>query len=284
MRHDPLAYSTWIPLRSKRTSAVDSTPSNGEIMPGHQLTILMPGKSRNGQVYFYFICRGRQDHVCDLGYLHTSKVERAVENHYTSVQLSEDFCAALRYRLEATRQGAATTAERLSDQLGRQLAKLNAQEDRYLDLVGEPDWPKEKLSAKMRVIREERARIQERLAQADSPIDGGYDVLEMALRVLGNPLALYQQANQRTRKIINEAIFPKLYIDADPEGPFVATDELNEPFETVLYARRESSFSEALERQEGVRLTADTLDEATRVDLLPLRWGHSVQVRPLWWS
>lgn len=47
--------------------------------------ILMPGKSRNGQVYFYFICRGRQDHVCDLEYLHVSKVERAVENHHATV-------------------------------------------------------------------------------------------------------------------------------------------------------------------------------------------------------
>src|SRR5580658_4618234 len=28
----------------------------------------------------------------------------------------------------------------------------------YLDLVGHPDWPKEKLSAKMRGIRQERAR------------------------------------------------------------------------------------------------------------------------------
>ena len=87
---------------------------------------------------------------------------------------------------------------------------MDAQEDRYLDLVGDPDWPKEKLSAKMRTIREERARIQERLAQSDNPIDGGYDVLDMALRLLCNPLALYQQANQRTRKVINKAIFPRL--------------------------------------------------------------------------
>lgn len=235
--------------------------------------ILMPGKSRNGQVYFYFICRGRQDGICDLPYMHVSKVERAVENHYATVQLSEAFCAALRSRLEATRQGASVTAKRLTDQLGKQLSKLDAQEDRYLDLVGDPDWPKEKLSAKMRAIREERARIRERLTQAGSPIEGGYDVLEMTLRLLSNPLALYQQANQRTRKVINKAIFPRLYIDANPEGPYIATEELNEPFETVLYARRESGFSEALERQEGARLTADTPDGATRADLLATALG-----------
>jgi site-specific DNA recombinase len=235
--------------------------------------ILMPGKSRNGQVYFYFICRGRQIGVCDLPYLHISKVERVVENHYATVQLAEDFCASLRARLEVTRSGATATTGRLREQFAKQLAKLNAQEDRYLDLVGDPDWPKEKLSAKMRSIREERARVHERLDQADSPIDGGYEVLEMTLRLLGNPLAMYQAAKQRTRKVINKAIFTKLYVDADPEGAYIAADELNEPFETVLYARRESGFSEALERQEGVRLTTDTPDDLTRVDLLATLLG-----------
>ena len=180
-------------------------------------------------MYFYFLCRGRQvGGVCDLPYLHISKVERVVENHYATVQLAEDFCARLRARLEATRSATATT-NRLREQLGTQLTKLDAQEDRYLDLVGDPDWPKEKLSAKMRSIREERARVQERLSQADSPIDSGCQVLEMALQLLSNPLALYQAAKQRTRKVINKTIFTKLYVDADPEGPYVASEELNEP-------------------------------------------------------
>jgi hypothetical protein len=82
----------------------------------------------------------------------------------------------------------------------------------------------------------------------------------MALRLLSNPLALYQAAKQRTRNVINKAIFTKLYVDADPEGPYVASEELNEPFE-------------ALERQEGVRLTADTSDGSTRADLLAMVLG-----------
>jgi site-specific DNA recombinase len=135
--------------------------------------ILMRGKSRNGQVYFYFLCHGRQVGVCDLPYLHISNVERVVENHYATVQLAEDFCARLRARLDVTRSGATATTNRLRDDLAKQLAKLDAQEDRYLDLVGDPDWHKEKLSAKVRSIREQRARIQERLSQAESPIDGG---------------------------------------------------------------------------------------------------------------
>ena len=36
-----------------------------------------------------------------------------------------------------------------------QLAKLNAQEGRFLDLVGDPDRPREKNAARLRAVRDE---------------------------------------------------------------------------------------------------------------------------------
>jgi len=235
--------------------------------------IVIPGRSRNGQQYFYYICRGRQLGTCDLPYLHVTKIERLVEAHYATVQLSEEFRGRLQARLDVTRKGATSTASRLREQLAHQLSELDVQEDRYLDLVGDPDWPKEKLSAKMRGIREERARIQERLAQADSPIDSGYELLTSVLRLLADPSALYQAANRRTRKILNKAIFTKLYVDADEHGLYVVTDELNEPFETLIYARRESSLSQALERQERSRLVARNTEPQALGDLLVTALG-----------
>jgi DNA invertase Pin-like site-specific DNA recombinase len=239
----------------------------------HRRLIIMPGKSKSGEVYFYYICRGRQDGSCDLRYLHVKKIERLVEAHYATVQLSETFRGRMLARLDATRASATTMATRLRDQLTQQLTELDLQEDRYLDLVGDPDWPKEKLSAKMRKVREEKARIQERLTQADSPIDSGYEVLTTVLRLLADPLLLYQTASRPTRKVLNKAIFGKLYVNADEQGPFVASDELNEPFETVLYARRESSFSQVLEEQERARLVAGTEEPHTLGDLLVAALG-----------
>jgi len=37
------------------------------------------------------VCRGRQEHLCDLPYLKIEQVERAVLAHYTTVNLPEDF-------------------------------------------------------------------------------------------------------------------------------------------------------------------------------------------------
>ena len=127
-----------------------------------------------------------------------TKIERLVEAHYATVQLSEEFRDRLQARLDVTRKGATATASRLREQLAHQLSELDVQEDRYLDLVGDPDWPKEKLSTKMRNIREERARIQQRLAQAGNPIDSGYELLTTVLKSYRSLGALpgSQQTNQ----------------------------------------------------------------------------------------
>jgi hypothetical protein len=42
---------------------------------------LMRGRG-NGGTYFYFLCRGRQDHVCDQPYLRVEAMETAVTRHY----------------------------------------------------------------------------------------------------------------------------------------------------------------------------------------------------------
>jgi site-specific DNA recombinase len=113
------------------------------------------GPARGAESNFYYVCRGKQLKDCDLPYLQVGRVERKVEDHYATVQLSEDFSTLLQAKMDSTRNGAKATNQRLHGQLTQQLAKLELQEDRYLDLVGDPDWPKEKLSAKMRAIREE---------------------------------------------------------------------------------------------------------------------------------
>ncbi len=64
----------------------------------------------------------------------------------------------------------------------------------------------------------------------------------------------------------------------------MASSELNEPYETVLYARRESSLSEALEHMEA-RLDEAGWDKPRALgDLLVAALGQSVRVRTVWWA
>ena len=72
---------------------------------------------------------------------------------------------------------------------------------------------------------------------------------------------------------MNKAIFGKLYVQTDEQGPYVAREELNEPFETVLYARRASSFSEALEQAEARLMEAGQTEPLVTGDLLVAALG-----------
>jgi len=52
--------------------------------------IIMRGKSRTGELYFYYFCRGRSDRTCDLPYLPVHRVETAVLDNYATVTLPAD--------------------------------------------------------------------------------------------------------------------------------------------------------------------------------------------------
>lgn len=104
------------------------------------------------------------------------------------MQLSDDFRNRVLTILDSSREDTATNAKRLENQLRKQLKTLDAKEDRYLDLVGDPDWPKEKLAARMRKVREEKAQVAARLSEKETPLAGSYELLETAVRLLADPL------------------------------------------------------------------------------------------------
>ncbi len=82
----------------------------------------------------------------------------------------------------------------------------------------------------------------------------GRAVLTSAISLLDNPRSMYQEAKTPARKVLNKAIFTKLYLDDLGDGPAVVGDELNEPFATVIYARRgDSGLAPPSTRQAGVQ-------------------------------
>jgi hypothetical protein len=114
----------------------------------------MRGKGNGGE-YFYFFCRGRQKHVCDLPYLSVAKIEAAVgdatSRRYASATRSVPASAA-----SSTKRSVRTRQhEQPQKALGARLDELDTREDGYLDLIGDPDWPRAKVKAKLARIEEE---------------------------------------------------------------------------------------------------------------------------------
>lgn len=129
--------------------------------------------------------------------------------------------------------------EERRDAIKKQVAKLDHQEGQYLDLVGDPEWPRDKIAERLRRVRDERARLQRQLEQTERPdLDAGRAALGMVLELLTQPEELYRLASERARRVLNQALFTRLYVDADEAGSRVTGDEPTEPFAPVINAHR----------------------------------------------
>ncbi len=60
-------------------------------------------------------------------------------------------------------------------------------EGHYLDLVGDPAWPTDKLRDKITQIRTQREKITIELGALDSDLDTGRDIFITALTLMSNP-------------------------------------------------------------------------------------------------
>ena len=79
--------------------------------------------------------------------------------------------------------------------------------------------------------------MQRQLSALEGELETGRAILTSAMELLDDPKALDEEAKTPARKVLNKAIFTKLYIDDLGDEPTVAGDELKEPFATVVYAR-----------------------------------------------
>ncbi|MGH3566362.1 MAG: recombinase family protein [Pseudonocardia sp.] len=200
--------------------------------------ILRPSTGKSGRRYFYFICRGNQQGDCTLPALPVDKVEQAVADHYNLVAIP----AHHREKLETLATDAVADAHhattRLRTTIRAQLAELDRQEDRHLDLIGDPDWPQDKIKARLQKIRQQKQQASHQLDNTVADLEPGRTALNAALELLDHPSQLYRTAPDEARKNLNKAIFNRLYLDATDHTPTTTQDSLTEPYASLVHATR----------------------------------------------
>lgn len=228
--------------------------------------IISPGRSKTGEQYFYFRCRGRQERTCDLPPIPVAKLEASVVAHYATVPIPPELRAKIRQRVD----DAATVSSTISGQLRRdvtqQLAVLDKKEDNYLDLVGDPDWPQQKLRERLKAVRQQQAVLRRQLEAPETDFDSGRALMLSTIELLGQPQELYRQADDTGRKLLNKAIFDRLHIDHDGDAGYITGDTLNEPFSTVVTYNRERRPRTLYKRSETQNSTQDGVLSAVPAD------------------
>ncbi|GAP32586.1 integrase, partial [Nocardia seriolae] len=119
-----------------------------------------------------------------------------------------------------------------STTLKGRLKELDAKEERLVDLAADDELPQDKIKARLRTIRAERANVEESLAAVGSELTVGVEVLSQALDLLSDPHRLYEEGTDAIRRHLNQAFYERFYLDIQGVGD----DQLKEPFADLHHA------------------------------------------------
>jgi site-specific DNA recombinase len=192
--------------------------------------------------YRYFFCSARANGTpCGMRFnIAPAKIEAAIAEHYRTVQLTPEQVdrakQAIR-RLAEVSEGALhhirTTKEAL-------IAKLEAQQDKVLDLYDDEAISKEVFKRRQAKLESELQAAKLSLAETDLRLAIDQAQLSHALELAEDVQAVYEAANDQTRRGYNQAFFRKLLVDAEAEPgqrqPAVSISgvELTEPYAVLL--------------------------------------------------
>ncbi|MCW2538731.1 MAG: recombinase family protein [Frankiales bacterium] len=193
--------------------------------------VITNAKNRYGQIYPYFVCVGRHQKrtSCTRKAILISVVESLVEDFYADVSLDDD----LRDHLETTlvAQLEASQCQAMNDQrdLETQRQGLANQRIKLLQAHYAGAVPLDLLKSEQHRIGQQLEIIEARLSATTAHFHDVRKNLTAALDFAVACHRAYLEADGRTRRLLNQALFEKLYID-DGE----ASGEPLEPFQTLL--------------------------------------------------
>jgi site-specific DNA recombinase len=227
----------------------------------------IPGKSKTGDLHFYFVCAGRwTGNGCTMPYFRAVDMERAVEDAYARVALP----AALRQEIEDAMDAALMiSGERdgmMREQLLKELDGIERNINGLLRLIGDPEWPQDNIKSRINEARAEQDRLRRKAAKLDRPnIDGGVVVMRTLLQLLSRPRDLYEISSERGRKLLNQIVFTRLYVDENDGAPRVTGDQLTPEVRPLVEVHRARLTGQ---NDFGAVAENDGADEATPTALL----------------
>ncbi|MBF4561192.1 recombinase family protein [Microbacterium sp. VKM Ac-2870] len=191
----------------------------------------------NGGTYEYWVCSGKQRDGCRLGTIRMDDVEAAVAQRAALEKLTDEEASTLHSALDDTLRNSQAAQIQARTALSRELKKLEAQEERLIDLAADgslaPDKVRERLS---RVTLRKKTTI-DKLAQTESRIEQGGDIVRAYLDLLAGPARFYRDTHDNVRRQILGALFSELvvYREDDIVGVSAHRTEINEALQQLRH-------------------------------------------------
>jgi site-specific DNA recombinase len=200
---------------------------------GVEARMLMQWTQGNGGRYLYFFCSRRQHQGCDSRYLEGDAVEAAVESVYPALRFDAGLAERVRSAMREALAEREQTTVLLGRQLKKELARLDKQEENLIELAAEGGLAVTKVRNRLAAIQMQRDQVAERVDGQEEQLEVGMRLIEGALKLLDEPGGLYRSLAPDQRRLMNLAIFEKLYVFAGTAADAV----LRQPFADLLGAQ-----------------------------------------------
>lgn len=211
--------------------------------------ILQRAKGGSGGIYHYFFCRGRQEHACSEPFFNVDEVEIGMADLYSKLKLDDEFVQKFGAIVRETIGDDTKAVRSLRKQIEQQLARLDTQESNLIDLAADGMVASAKVKNRLLKIEREREQLRGRRESVAVEVHEGAALVEAVLDLLSKPLDFYLLSKPAKRKMINQALFEKIYIYRDAS----ATTKLKFPAAEIVRAEREFVAARSGARSENER-------------------------------
>ena len=125
------------------------------------------------------------------------------------------FSKALREGVHRTVDNDQRATRSLHKQVSANLKKLDTQEQNLLDLAADGLVPRATIQKRISSITEQRAIMTAQLEDVERKLADVLDCIDAALSLLERPGEVYADASDEIRRLMNQALFRRIYVEVD---------------------------------------------------------------------
>ena len=172
----------------------------------------------NGGTYEYFVCAAKQRRQCDMPWIRVEQIEDYILPVVANERLTKESINRMKARLVEAIDNLLAEDRDVKAQLRKQLDKLEAQEERLIDLAASGSLPIAKIRERIEHTSLQKEAIREKLERTVERLRYGADTAMAYIDLLASPESLYSRASDLVRRELLSAYFEHLVVQAPEDG------------------------------------------------------------------
>jgi hypothetical protein len=223
----------------------------------------------HGGTYEYYVCTAKQRGLCSMPSARLDELEDEVARQIAAERFDAKEIADVSQEVRRALIALQSADQEEKDALRKQLNKLEAQEERLIELAADGTLPVQKLRQRLEYVTLQKGAISEKVTRTVERIQDGADKAFAFVDLLEDPANLYRQVPDNIRRELLAAFFTRLDVQVTDREVNIGVErtELN----AGLHDWREHHrFNLVAHASTKAKRASRTLAEDSLSDLYPL--------------